>query len=351
MLHIILMIIKIIGMVLLILLGILLLIILSVLLIPIRYSLSVEHGDDNFFLEGKVSWLLHVIHASFVWKDDEEQHLRIRIFGLIIYDNLRQKKTKIKKGRKLSFIKRKKANNLKGTKSEQTIKKSVSKVEHNEPDHISEDKVEKEATVITKHSNDEVTIEKKITIKTESNNGQENVDYKNSAKEDEEEKLPFIQRILYRLRSIKEKVKAFFTGIKNKAIKIYETIVNINHKKDLIMDFLRDDINKEGFKLTYYSLKKLLKHVLPTKLQSRIAFGTGDPCSTGQALGVMGFLYSLYGDKVQIIPDFENQRLEGTHYARGRIRLVTILIIVIKLMIDKRFKELRRNVKILKEAL
>jgi hypothetical protein len=65
----------------------------------------------------------------------------------------------------------------------------------------------------------------------------------------------------------------------------------------------------------------------------------------------MGILYGFYGDRVVIIPDFENKVFEGKHYARGRIRLITLLIIVIKLISDKRFKRLKSNFLILKEAL
>ena len=103
--------------------------------------------------------------------------------------------------------------------------------------------------------------------------------------------------------------------------------------------------------MTYGSIGKLLKHILPRKLKANIIYGTGDPCSTGQILGALSILYSMYGDRVTIIPDFENQRFEGNAMARGRIRLVTILIIVIKLILDKRFRQLRNNVRLLKEAL
>jgi hypothetical protein len=162
------------------------------------------------------------------------------------------------------------------------------------------------------------------------------------------EKIKGFQR---KIKKLVEKLVTFFRGLKIKILKLYETAVNIKHKKDLITSFIKDELNREGFRITYSSLKRLFKHILPTKLKSSIIFGTGDPCSTGQALGAMSILYSFYGDKVQITPDFENKRLEGKHYARGRIRLITILIIVIKLILDKRFQQLKSNFLILKEAL
>lgn len=166
-----------------------------------------------------------------------------------------------------------------------------------------------------------------------------------------EEKASFFKRIYNKIKEIKEKVTAFIHNLIEKIKGIFESAHNIKSKLDLILRFIQLDANKEGFKITWKSLKKIVKHVLPTELSSKVNFGTGDPCSTGQALGVLGMLYSLYGDKIQITPDFENKVLEGKHFARGRIRLVTILIIVIKLILDKRFKKLTKNIVVLKEAL
>ncbi len=165
------------------------------------------------------------------------------------------------------------------------------------------------------------------------------------------EKASFFKRSYDKIKETKEKVTAFIHNLIEKIKIILESAHNIKGKLDLILGFIQLDANKEGFKITWKSLKKIIKHLLPTELSSKIKFGTGDPCSTGQALGVLGMLYSLYGDKIQITPDFENKVLEGKHFARGRIRLVTILIIVIKLILDKRFKKLTKNIVVLKEAL
>jgi Protein of unknown function (DUF2953). len=177
-----------------------------------------------------------------------------------------------------------------------------------------------------------------------------NGDTKQSEMENEGN-ISIFRRIYLKIIHMKEKIVAFFIGLKDKIIKWYDNAVNIKQKINLVSAFITDELNREGFQITFLSLKKLLKHILPTKLNSRIEFGTGDPCSTGQALGAMGILYSFYGDKIVGVPDFENKKFEGKHYAKGRIRLITILIIVIRLIVDKRFKILKSNFQILKEAL
>jgi hypothetical protein len=423
MLHIILLIFKIIGIILLVLLGILLLVVLTILLVPVRYRVAIEHGD-TFRMEGRVSWLLHFIHARFSYLEGKPQ-IRIRIFGFVIYDNLKPKATKtkskkhknaVKKGekhksvRKAAMIRKKekefinehKSDTIRSVqiqkhadKNESVLKKQSDRkdiFEKNNSEHeiisidhsLDEDKIHenlvkenlvkenlvKENLVKENLVKDDIAKEDiaKEDIAKE-NSVKDERSFNNIEKEAEEpillevedqntrqqnaskEKTFFLKKILIKIKNLLEKVRTFFRELKNKIIKSFEAVVNLRDKTSLITNFIKNERNREGFHSTYSSLKKLLKHILPTKLKSKLIFGTGDPCTTGQALGFMGFLYSFYGDKIQIIPDFENSRLEGKHDARGRIRVITVLIIVIKLIFDKRFKQLRKNFIILKEAL
>lgn len=361
MVHIILLILKIIGMALLIILGILLLLLIVILFVPIRYRAYVEHGEQ-LQVKGTVSWMLHIIHTRITLME-AKLHIRIRIFGILIYDNLRIRVPKTKKARKSKIVKGKRVRGH----DDINLNKHKNKIA---PDFKKDIKLEKDPekiksdTIFDKTETDEI-----IREQNEFNNGQDKITGEQNGIYKKLDELPFtnevpfekteegyehitlLKKIIFRIRKLKEKIIAFFRGWKDKIKLWFESAVNLKRKVGIIFSFIRDELNREAFKLTYSSLIKLLKHILPTKLKSRIVFGTGDPCSTGQALGAFGILYSIYGDKIQIIPDFENMRFEGKHDIRGRIRLVTILIIVIKLILDKRFKRLRANMKILKEAL
>ena len=94
-------------------------------------------------------------------------------------------------------------------------------------------------------------------------------------------------------------------------------------------------------------------HILPGKIKGQVEFGTGDPESTGKALAVMGIFYGAYGKNVSIMPNFYEKRLLAELTLKGRIRMVTVLIIVLKVIRDKHVKRLKRNwdklVKILKQ--
>jgi Protein of unknown function (DUF2953). len=354
MFSIILLILKIIGIILLLLIGLLVAILLIVLLVPIRYCVRAEHGEENLYINAKVNWLLHLLGAN-ISHMDGILHIRVRVLWFTLFDNL---KPRIKKGdhkssRKQS--KRKKVRNSKHRKnskrkqSEDTLDGNVWEPIDNSAFYQSfKNKEDKE------HNSENLTVpEIHIEEPTEIVDQSENVipDYEETEKSRFDKIKNQLNKIKIKFIRIKDKMIAFFKGIKAKIIKWYETVRTIRHKISLISDFIKDEFNKEGFRVTLLSIKKLLKHILPTRLKAKIIFGTGDPCSTGQALGAIGVVYSFLGDKVQIIPDFENKRLEGNLNARGRIRLVTVLLIVIKLILDKRFKLLKYNFQILKEAL
>ena len=130
-----------------------------------------------------------------------------------------------------------------------------------------------------------------------------------------------------------------------------ELVILLLHKKERILEFLREEHNKIGIRKVLISIRSVLKHIAPKKIEGVIHFGTGDPCSTGQALGVMAAFYGFYGDKISIRPNFEDEVLDGELLLKGRIRLVTLLIIAIKLIRDENFRLLLKNAKQLKEEL
>ena len=78
MLHIIWLVLKIIGIILLVLLGLLVAVLAAVLLVPLRYRADGSyHGRP--VVTAKVTWLLHILSLKAVY--DEELDLSFRIFG------------------------------------------------------------------------------------------------------------------------------------------------------------------------------------------------------------------------------------------------------------------------------
>lgn len=277
-----------------------------------------EHGD-RFILDGTLSWLLHLIHAKVTVKDGKH-HIQLRLFGRIYYDSLRG----IQK-RKLRRKKKKLVTKVKSEVYEEVGKAPIKeKVLHETKEEINQE-------VIEEHTKEPIQL----------------VDFTEST----EIKRSFFEKVSLKIKEILTRVKLFFQKLYIRLKGLFDTLLNLNRIRKLIAGFLEDEINKDALKLTFASVVRIFKHILPTKVKSNVVFGTGDPCSTGQALGVLGVLYSLYGDHIKITPDFINKRFEGNHYIKGRIRLITLLIIGIKLILDRRFKHMTRKLKTIKEAL
>jgi protein-arginine kinase activator protein McsA len=367
--NIIFLIIKIIGILLLAIIALLLLLVLTVLIVPIRYSANVEHGS-SIYADGRVNWLLHLINVRISYAE-EIFHIKVRLLVFTLYDNLKPKKSKkvrqtVSKKYGRSVLKSGKSRVISGDADGYNKKKNsnMRSCEINSNKDSSEDakndckNIDYDNLEFKKHddmknisdiNNSDNKVNQSITSKNIIYENKSDSNTYSSTQTNKKKKSLF--SIAEKIKNIFERVKTFFIDFRGKIIKLFKTALDIQLKIKLVTDFLQDAVNREGFRLTYSQIKKILKHILPHRLKSTIRFGTGDPCSTGQALGAMSILYSFYGDKIIITPDFENKVLEGKHYARGRISLITILIIVFKLIKDKRFKQLKRNFQLLKEAL
>ncbi len=352
MLHIIGILLKFIGIVLLLILGLILALLLVILLVPIRYRVWVTHGE-MFHLDTRVSWILHIIHLR-VTQEEEQRRIRLRIFGILFYDSARPRKPKkLRKSRRKAARDRKQyAEHGRASARSPGKKNTGAGAEHKE---IHEEqrahKVQEasDVTTVSEQSNTG-TAGIKIGVRAEQTEEAPAID-EAGVRSDQDSKVSIFRKIILRMKHIAGGIRNTLHRLRLSIHRIWKTIINLKGKIGLVKDFISNEENKEAFGITYGSLKKLLKHVIPRKLRSKVVFGTGDPCSTGQALGVISTLYGLYGEHVQITPDFENKVFEGSHYARGRIRIGTLLIIVIKLLLDKKMKRFMRNFKRLKEAL
>lgn len=104
-------------------------------------------------------------------------------------------------------------------------------------------------------------------------------------------------------------------------------------------DFYRQLWDRPQCKAAFSNVKAqifyLLKKIRPRKIEGNVVFGTGDPASTGEIIGAAAVFYGLYPEKLQIVPDFEEKRLEGNLHVRGKLRLIHVLIIAFRLITDK----------------
>ena len=176
----------------------------------------------------------------------------------------------------------------------------------------------------------------------------ENLDKSRTAKERETEGKIREEKTEEKIKR-KPKVKKE-TGAKGEARTEKEKpIEKIRRLVEQLKEFWKE--NKAAVETIFKKITFALKQLLPRKLVCSIWFGTGDPCSTGQITGLLAVLYGLYGENVNIYPDFTQAVFMGEVLVEGRIRLFTFVRICITLLLDKKVRRLLRNIKNLKEGL
>ena len=102
--------------------------------------------------------------------------------------------------------------------------------------------------------------------------------------------------------------------------------------------------SKPAVEKLFGQLWYLLKKIKPSKIEGDVVFGTGDPATTGKVIGAIAAVYEFFPEKLHIVPDFEEQRYEGHIRARGKIRLIHVVIIAIRLIADKNFRYVVKKV-------
>lgn len=289
---------KIIGI--LILIPIVLLLIL--LIFPICYQIEGDFDGKSPKAQIKVSWAVIFLRAKAFY--EEELNFGIRIFGIPVYDSRKEHwsvfgehKEKDKKKHKKKHKKRpdskKKQNNNKTNKKRVEKKKSTYPSEdvfdltwdEKSEDKISESKIEKTT---------------------------------------DKEKEFFGKRIVNFLKKCYNRCKNFITKISK-----------ITNKMEMIGDLFEDeDIIEAVKRIKRYGVNGV-KLLLPQKLNAKITFGFEDPYYTGKVLGWTAALIPIYGDHIDITPDFEKRILKGELKIKGRIRRYKILYLLWKVYKDK----------------
>lgn len=139
----------------------------------------------------------------------------------------------------------------------------------------------------------------------------------------------------------KKKFKCTIRKICDKMKKLWET-------KEKITEFISDPVHKEAFRRLKKEIIILAKRIRPRKMEGFARFGMEDPYNTGRILAGLSVLYPLYGERIQIYPDFENKVFEGELHVRGYMQVVTFAMLMWNLFFDKNIRNTYYDYKKLK---
>ena len=68
--------------------------------------------------------------------------------------------------------------------------------------------------------------------------------------------------------------------------------------------------------------------------------GMDDPAATGKILSYYGILYPFIGGHVNIVPDFDRKRIEGSVLIKGKVRLFTFIKAALRIYFSKDIRKL-----------
>lgn len=325
-LHILLFLLKLIGIVLLVILGLIVLILTIILLTPIRYRIGASKYQ-TIQAEGKVTWLFRLIEMIFKLDTGAEEgkrlHLSFRIAWLKLYDNQKPKEKRIKQKK------------TRKTKSKPESKQSEKVIQAAKPE-------QPEAKVQP--------------IKTE-----QVAEMKHEEKLIEGPKESAVEKILRLTKSAANKILSLIRGvfslicsilgIPSKIMDGLEKLENfftkLREKKEAFLAFYNETHNHQWFTAFWHRLKKLLLRILPRADRLYLHFGFEDPATTGQVLGGLSILYPICGEKMELCPEFNEEILEGEVKCHGRIRPVSLVIFAVKSFLNKQFFSMVKQFKVL----
>ena len=113
-----------------------------------------------------------------------------------------------------------------------------------------------------------------------------------------------------------------------------------NKKKSLFSKYkeLSDDDKKYIINKFTNAIKNIIKIIKPKKIKIDCTFGYDDPYEVGKILAFLGIFYEKFGDDIKVKPVFNENVFNGDIYIKGSFRLISIIIIGVKLILDKKVR-------------
>lgn len=309
-----------------ILLTVLVIVALAILFAAVRYCGKISFDDKKAQIS--IRWLGVVLRVPILITEKDLQW-KVRVFGVpILRSDGAHKKRRSKKSSAPKAQKRK------AEKAAETVQKTQgSSKQEKKALSVNLEKSptapEQEKQIAPKQAADKT--EEQNVPKKQSDKTEEQIASKQTTDQREE-------RSAFRQADEREKkprgIRQLFLWLRN-VIKIVRKIKKKVHSVQDLVDILRSDAGKAFICIVKENVIHLWKQIHPRRMRGKVIFGTGDPCSTGELLGVLALFYAWYGNGVQIIPDFEQKRIEGNVSFRGRIRMITLICIAWRIIKNK----------------
>lgn len=323
MIHILFMILKALGILLLVLLFLVLLIVCTVLFLPFCYRAQVLKEEEGFACvkaSGRVSWLFGAVALTASY-EEQKPEAQILLFGASL-ETWKRRLKKIRRG-----------------------EASVPRTEENETENAPEA---------------EKTAEQKAPDQTEK---QQKVTAQKKQPEQEQEpdapKKSILERFFGRIEYLPEKLLNLASRLLQTAFRLLELPFRLlekleqkiqagrrlKRKWESVKKFFRSKMFREALLHAKKEVLYFLKKAAPKKVTGTVRFGFDDPALTGETLGILGMIYGKLPKDLSIQPDFEQEILQGDVRMKGSFQAVTAAGIALRLFRDQNLRKTIRHFK------
>ncbi len=323
MLHILLLILKMIGIILAVILGILVLLVCIVIFAPVRYEINGRCGGtlSSLKVKGKITWLFSLVRADIYYKENKLKW-RLRIAWKKSFGGQEYKGDTSLHGMPPGEAD---AQN-KRTEGEEDEKK-------NEEIWWSETGEGKESEKIEEND------DKAWYQSGEDEEGSE--EFQEEFSEDEE----MYEEIPKSSKGFLSKIKGIYSRIKCTIRNICDKIKELLEKKNKLIGFIQDESHRGAFRKAKKEVCKLLRRLRPKNFLLEARFGFEDPAWTGRTVAAAAPFYPFFGEFVSLQPDFTKKILEGKLCAKGRICLRHFAALAWNLLWSKNIRRTYRDIK------
>lgn len=362
MLHIMLLILKIIGILLAVLIGVVLLAVCCALFVPVRYRIEVsrEEGDGTppFVVRAKITWLLHLVNIHLRYPADVYVRVRLFLFTLFRIPEAEKERKEEAAAKKKNRKKRQRKKTAK--KEDQQAVEDTDAEAGNGPGAAlpaQTDSGHAGQTVLPVHADQEGLSSGSgadTDAEAADGTGTDSADAPGTEAADAaREPSGLFGRIRYKIRSLVDRIRQFLEKLKAAIQNIRYTIRHMCDKIKAVSDtiqYYREVLASDAFARSWELCREqawmLFREIKPDTVEAELIVGTGDPASTGEILAVCGILYPVLGPGVRIAGDFERAHLEGFVFIKGKIRAFKFLRTAWKLY---RNKDIRTLIKLFKK--
>ncbi|MEI3323038.1 MAG: DUF2953 domain-containing protein [Eubacterium sp.] len=317
MLHILLILLKIIGIILLASLALVALL----FILPASYKIEGIKNKEQSYLRIHGGWLFHLLHFNMEYSEELKYSLRILGFKIYSDDNdenaddsyetFENDEKYEKRGRTEDNDK-----NMNSVESDDFIKAGQ---------EFKGDNIEGKALANSQKNLDKENVDERQSYinKEESSTDEENsaLDYK-------------VKQLIDFFKNIWFKCRKLFGKIKHKVRSTKHKFKNNQKKFKYLIEYLKSEEVKTAYNYIKSKTKQIVKLLKPKKIRGKLEFGFDSPDKTGKMLGVIAVVCTalkLNMDNFQIEPDFENKKFNGIIRAWGHFSIGVVGVYILQI--------------------